>query len=91
MKYDLGDCLLSSGVCSTATEPACFDGVLFTVLRKRLSIVCGDFSFSFWCSLVEKAQQIAVAQTTFYRFQVLSSEQIDKLDANAICAVFCVL
>ena len=91
MKYDLGGGSLSSGNYSTATETACFDGVLFSVLRKRLSIVCGDFSFSFWCSLVEKAQQIAVAQTTCYRFQVLSSEQIDKLDANAICAVSCVL
>ena len=91
MKYDLGDCFLSSGNYSTATETACFDGVLFTALRKRLSIVCGDFSLSFWRPLVEKAQQIAVAQTTCCRFQVQSSEQIDKVDANAICAVFCVL
>ena len=91
MKYDLGGCFLSSGVYSRATEKACFDGVLFTVLRKRLSIVCGDFSFLLWCPLVEKAQQIAVAQTTCCRFQVQSSEQMEKSDANAICVVFCVL
>ena len=64
VKYDLGDGCLSSGCQSRATEKACFDGVLFTVLRKRLSIVCGEFSFSFWRPLVEKAQPIAVAQTT---------------------------
>jgi hypothetical protein len=91
VKYDLGDCLLSSGKYSTATETACFDGVLFSVLRKRLSNDCGDFSFLLWCHLVEKAQQMAVAQTTCCRFQIQSSEQIEKSDANAICAVFCVL
>ena len=91
MKYDLGGGSLSSGNYSTATETACFDGVLFSVLRKRLSNDCGDFSFLFWCHLVEKAQQMAVAQTTWCRFQVQSSEQIEKSDANAICAVLCSL
>jgi hypothetical protein len=87
VKYDLGDCFLSSGNYSTATETACFDGVLFSVLRKRLSIDGGDFSFSFCCHLVEKAQQMAVAQTTCCRFQIQSSEQIEKSDANAICVL----
>ena len=91
VKYDLGGCCLCSGFQSRATEKACFDGVLFTALGKRLSIVAGDFSLSFWCPLGEKAQQIAVAQTTCSRFQVQSSEQIEKSDANAICVVFCVL
>ena len=91
MKYDLGDCFLSSGLYSRATETACLDGVLFSVLRKRLSIDCGDFLFLFWCPLVEKAQQIAVAQTKCCRFQIQLSEQIDKSHANAICIVFGVL
>ena len=87
MKYDLGGGSLSSGNYSTATETACFDGVLFSVLRKRLNNDCGDFSFLFWCHLVEKAQQMAVAQTTCCRFQIQSSEQIEKSDANAICVL----
>ena len=63
MKYDLEDGPLSSGLDSRATETACFDGFLFGFLRKRLSIDCRDFSFSFWFPLVEEAQQIAVVQT----------------------------
>ena len=70
MKYDLEDSYLSSGIYWRATETARFDGFLFSVLRKRLSIDCGDFSISFWHPLVEKAQQIAVAQTPCFRFQI---------------------
>ena len=60
-------------------------------LERDWSIDWGNFSFSCWCPLVKKAQQIAVAQTPCSRFQVQSSEQIEKSDANAICIVFCVL
>ena len=60
-------------------------------LERDWSIDWGDFSFSCWCPLVKKAQQIAVAQTPCSRFQIQSSEQIEKSDANAICIVFCVL
>ena len=70
VKYDLEDCYLSSGLYSRATETACFEGFLFSVLRKRLSIDCGDFSFLFWCPLVEKALQGAVAQSPCFRSQV---------------------
>jgi hypothetical protein len=37
--------------------------------------------------LVEKAQQMAVAQTTCCYFQIQSSEQMEKSDANAICVL----
>ena len=60
-------------------------------LERDWSIDWGDFWFSFWCPSVKKAQQIAVAQTPCCRFQIQSSEQIEKSDANAICIVFCVL
>ena len=87
MKYDLRDGPLSSGLDSRATETACFDGFLFGCLRKRLSIDCRDFSFSSWCPLVEKAQQIAVAQTPCFRFQIWQP-QVEKSDANAICIMY---
>ena len=87
MKYDLEDGPLSSGLDSRATKTACFDGFLFGCLRKRLSIDCGDFSFSSWCPLVEKAQQIAVAQTPCLRFQIWQP-QVEKSDANAICIMY---
>ena len=87
MKYDLEGGPLSSGIDSRATETACFDGFLFGFLRKRLSIDCRDFSFSFWCPLVEKAQQIAVAQTPCLRFQIWQP-QVEKSDANAICIMY---
>ena len=87
MKYDLEDGPLSSGLDSRATKTACFDGFLFGCLRKRLSIDCGDFSFSSWCPLVEKAQQIAVAQTPCFRFQIWQP-QVEKSDANAICIMY---
>ena len=70
MKYDLEDGNLSSGKYSRATETGCFDGILFSFLRKRLSIDRGDFSILFWRPLVEKVQQIAVAQTPCFRFQI---------------------
>ena len=60
-------------------------------LERDWSIDWGDFLLSFCCPLVKKAQQIAVAQTPCCRFQIQSSEQIEKSDANAICVVFCVL
>ena len=87
MKYDLEDGPLSSGLDSRATETACFDGFLFGFLRKRLSIDCRDFSFSFWFPLVEKAQQIAVVQTPCLRFQIWQP-QVEKSDANAICIMY---
>ena len=87
MKYDLEDSPLSSGLDSRATETACFDGFLFGFLRKRLSIDCRDFSFSFWFPLVEKAQQIAVVQTPCLRFQIWQP-QVEKSDANAICIMY---
>jgi len=69
VKYDLEGGHPSSGSQSRATKPACFDGIRFSLLRKTLSIDCGDFSFLFWCPLVEKAQQIAAAQTPTSSFR----------------------
>ena len=85
MKYDLEVGPLGSGTSSSATETAYFEGVLFSLLRQRLSIECGDFSFSVWCPLVEADQQTAAAQTLCLWFQVKKPEHVEKLDANAIC------
>ena len=60
-------------------------------LERGWAFFVGTFRFRFGVPWLKKARQIAVAQTTCCRFQVKSSEQIDKLDANAICAVLCVL
>ena len=43
VKYDLDGGPLSSGTHSRATEAACFDGFLFGLLRRRLSIDCRNF------------------------------------------------
>ena len=56
-------------------------------LERDWSIDCRDFSFSSWCPLVEKAQQIAVAQTPCFRFQIWQP-QVEKSDANAICIMY---